>query len=274
VFRTGILSFHFSPVPHTANVRKRIRQLRDYVSVSADWICYALIDDITDSFAPIIHEIDEEADIIEDSVYVARDSDFMGILRRIGESRRKVMTLMRLLSGKADVIKMFAKRCQENWDNAPKGEIGLYLGDIQDHIFTMHQNLSVYERIFSRSHGNYMAQIQVESVASNNRVTSVLGKVTMLGSLLLPMHLITGLFGMNVTVPGEQQGNLKWFFGIVGVMIGLGIITFFVGKRLFLSQYDSRIPMSSGISVRSSAVSMLSRRSRRARANPRMSIRD
>lgn len=274
VFRTGILSFHFSPIQHAGNVRKRIRQLRDYVSVSADWICYALIDDITDSFAPIIHEIEEEADIIEDSVYVARDDDFVGLLRRIGESRRKVMTLLRLLSGKADVIKMFAKRCQENWDNAPKGEIGLYLGDIQDHIFTMHQNLSVYERIFSRSHGNYMAQLQVESVSSNNRVTEVLGKVTMLGTLFLPMNLITGLFGMNVTVPGEAQGNVKWWLGIFFFMVGMGIILFFVGHYWFMSGENSRLANSSGVSVRSSAASLFSRRTRRERADPRLGLRD
>ena len=57
----------------------------------------------------MIHGIEYEADAIEDAVFTARDTDFSSMLQRIGESRRKVMTLMRLLSGKADVIKMFAK---------------------------------------------------------------------------------------------------------------------------------------------------------------------
>ena len=47
------------------------------------------------------------------------------------------MGLYRLLGTKADVIKGFAKRCNEQWEVAPKSEIGLYLGDIQDHIVTM-----------------------------------------------------------------------------------------------------------------------------------------
>lgn len=38
---------------------------------------------------------------------------------------------MRLLGGKADVIKGFAKRCNEQYQVTPRGEIGLYLGDIQ-----------------------------------------------------------------------------------------------------------------------------------------------
>lgn len=113
VCRSGVLTFHFGPISHCANVRRRVRQLRDYVNVNSDWLCYALIDDITDSFAPVIQSIEYEADAIEDSVFMARDMDFAAMLQRIGESRRKTMTLMRLLSGKADVIKMFAKRCQD-----------------------------------------------------------------------------------------------------------------------------------------------------------------
>lgn len=43
VFRQGILTFSFCQNPHAANVRKRIGRLRDYMQLSADWICYALM---------------------------------------------------------------------------------------------------------------------------------------------------------------------------------------------------------------------------------------
>lgn len=265
VFREGVLTFHFGPISHCASVRRRVRQLRDYVDVSSDWLCYALIDDITDSFAPVIQAIEYEADAIEDFVFMARDMDFAAMLQRIGESRRKTMTLMRLLSGKADVIKMFAKRCQDEINGIgpaltsqinianlqysqqhagnhppsiqeslqrpgtpapppkraqPRADIALYLGDIQDHVVTMFQNLLSYEKIFSRSHANYLAQLQVESFNSNNKVTEMLSKVTMLGTILVPLNLVTGLFGMNVGVPGGGDGRgLGWFFGILGVLV-------------------------------------------------------
>jgi magnesium transporter len=131
VFREGVLSFHFAPSNHSANVRRRIRQLRDYVALSADWICYALIDDIVDSFAPLITDIEKDSDAIEDAVFQARDEDYAELLKRIGECRKRTMGGMRLLGGKADVIKGFAKRCNEQYHITPRGEIGLYLGDIQ-----------------------------------------------------------------------------------------------------------------------------------------------
>ncbi|KAH3898696.1 related to Magnesium transporter ALR1 [Saccharomycodes ludwigii] len=257
VFRSGVLTFHFGPeISHCSNVRRRVRQLRDYVDVNSDWICYALIDDITDGFAPVIQNIEYEADMIEDSVFIARDLNFAEMLQRIGESRRKTMTLMRLLSGKADVIKMFAKRCQDEskgigpaltsqinianlsekqqsnqqCSSSPRSDIALYLGDIQDHVLTMYQNLLSYEKIFSRSHSNYLAQLQVESFNSNNKVTEILGKVTVLGTMLVPLNLITGLFGMNVRVPGDDQRTFGWFFGILGVIILVVLSAVFISN--------------------------------------------
>jgi magnesium transporter len=175
VFREGVLSFHFSMTPHPANVRRRIRQLKDYLILSSDWISYAIIDDITDVFAPLIQSIEDEVDDIDDAILklhappTADDqsnkdnekrSEFGDgtsgesggdMLRRVGDCRKKVMGLYRLLGNKADVIKGFAKRCNERWEVAPRSEIGLYLGDIQDHIVTMTGNLSHYEKSVSLS---------------------------------------------------------------------------------------------------------------------------
>ena len=168
VFREGIISFHFSQTPHPNNVRRRIRQLKEYLILTADWISYAIIDDITDVFAPLIQSIEEEVDDIDDSILQLqsgnketsedektknsggsdsgeKSSPGSDMLRRVGEGRKKVMRVNRLLGNKADVIKGFAKRCNERWEVAPRSDIGMYLGDIQDHILTMTSNLSHYE---------------------------------------------------------------------------------------------------------------------------------
>lgn len=43
VFREGTLSFSFEPNAHASHVRRRIALLKDYVALSSDWICYALM---------------------------------------------------------------------------------------------------------------------------------------------------------------------------------------------------------------------------------------
>lgn len=231
VFKEGLLTFTFTESPHTLNVRKRIGRLRDYINLNSDWICYALIDDIVDSFAPVLRGIEHETDAIEDQVFTARIEDSREILRAIGDCRKKVMQLIRLLGGKADVIKGFAKRCNEKYSVAPRGDVGLYLSDIQDHVVTMMSNLSHFEKMLSRSHSNYLAQISVDQVILGNQANVTLGKVTVIATILVPLNLICGLFGMNVRVPG-QDGSLAWFFGILGTIFMFVAVCLTVAKRL------------------------------------------
>ncbi|KAJ7639290.1 manganese resistance protein MNR2 [Roridomyces roridus] len=225
VFREGTLSFHFRPTPHPQNVRRRIKQLKDYISVTSDWISYALIDDITDAFGPLIQGIEYEVDSIDELVLILKEKEQSDMLRRIGTCRKKVMGLLRLMGNKADVVKGLAKRCNEHWRVAPTSDIGLYLSDIQDHLITMTQNLNHYEKILSRSHSNYLAQISIEMTDANNHINDVLSKLTALGTVLIPMNLITGLWGMNVHVPGQDdQESFTWFVCIIAALAAIAII--------------------------------------------------
>ena len=195
-------------MPHPPNVRRRIRQLTEHQYTDSDWISYAIIDNITDAYAPLIEQIEREVDDIDDEILrlhsrqdasssnpfdkppkslskgaallrslhkagMMQSSDYeklpqsdaeqsgtgmdasdrdRDMLQRVGECRKKVMGLYRLLGNKADVIKGLAKRCNEQWQVAPRSDVGLYLGDIQDHIVTMTGNLTHYERcVDSRS---------------------------------------------------------------------------------------------------------------------------
>ena len=231
VFREGIITITYTQSPHAANVRKRIGKLRDYMALTADWICYAMIDNIVDTFGPPIHAIEHEADTIEDQVFIARTEDLTPLLREIGQCRKKVMSLMRLLGGKADVIKGFSKRCNADFTVTPRGEIGLYLGDIQDHVVTMMSNLGHFEKMLSRSHSNLLAQLNVSGIIQGNKTNEVLSKITLAATILVPLNLICGLFGMNVPVPGKNSTGLGWFFGIIGVIFAIVAVSLGAARR-------------------------------------------
>lgn len=328
IFKHGVLTFHFSATPHPINVRRRARMLKDHLTVSADWICYALIDDITDSFAPMIDSIEAEVYLIEDEIMKmhsgdtdessSEDSDldsedepvrqqlkrhatsdvfyrrqrsksivempvpqqlirrkrgsraysigsrhslYTGLssskstsskivawkrkgdmLRRIGECRKRVMSVMRLLGSKADVIKGFSKRFNENEsisDMPPhntrlalRQEILMYLGDIQDHIVTMVQSLNHYEKLLARCHSNYLAQINIDMTKVNNDMNDVLGKITILGTIVLPINVVTGLWGMNCIVPGQDHEGLVWFYGILVGILMFSVISYIYAKKV------------------------------------------
>ena len=44
------------------------------------------------------------------------------------------------------------------------------------------------------------------------KTADVLGKLTVLGTIVLPMNIVTGMWGMNVLVPGQDIDNLYWFW--------------------------------------------------------------
>lgn len=254
VFREGVLSFHFSQTPHPANVRRRIRQLMDYLILSSDWISYAIIDDITDVFGPLIQSIEDEVDEIDGVIMKMHSPEPVSgqnnrleddggeasttlapgeVLRRVGVCRKKVMGMYRLLSNKADVVKGFAKRCNEQWEVAPKSEIGLYLGDIQDHIMTMTSSLTYYETLLSRAHSNYLAQINILMNERQEQTADVLGKLTVLGTIVLPLNIICGMWGMNVKVPGQDIDSLTWFWSITAGLVMFAFASFLIAKRVY-----------------------------------------
>lgn len=331
VFKNAVITFHFGQTPHPINVRRRARLLKEYLNVSADWLCYALVDDITDSFAPLIDSIEEEVNSIEDSILKmhsgeidldddsddSEDSDAEPIspahsgrrpkrfsqqagalrrrrgshsgpglgrdfgvfyrmkrskstieygsvkswstkksrssnsssttsskilgwrrkgdmLRRIGECRKRVMSVLRLLSSKADVIRGYSKRFSETTNGSRSGnEIGMYLSDIQDHIVTMLQSLLHYEKLLARFHLNYLAQINIDMTKVNNDTNDVLGKITVLGTIVLPINVVTGLWGMNCIVPGQDVDSLTWFWGIITGMILFSIFAYHYAMRAY-----------------------------------------
>jgi len=89
----------------------------------------------------------------------------------------------------------------------------------------MTQNLNHYEKILSRSHSNYLAQISIEMTEANNQINDVLSKLTALGTVLIPMNLVTGLWGMNVHVPGQDvEQGYAWFCSIIGVLAAFALV--------------------------------------------------
>ena len=56
--------------------------MKDYINVTSDWISYALIDDITDAFGPLIQSIEYEVDSIDELVLILKEAEQSDMLRR------------------------------------------------------------------------------------------------------------------------------------------------------------------------------------------------
>jgi magnesium transporter len=87
--------------------------------------------------------------------------------------------------------------------------------------------------LLSRSHSNYLAQINIRMNERQEQTSDILGKLTVLGTIVLPMNVVTGIWGMNCIVPGQDVENLNWFFGITGCLVGFGLLCYMIAKRVY-----------------------------------------
>lgn len=98
----------------------------------------------------------------------------------------------------------------------------------------MDQTLTHIDRILARCHANYIAHINIRMNERQEQTADVLGKLTVLGTIVLPMNIITGLWGMNVWVPGQEyEGDLKWFVVITVGLIMFGLGCYWTAKRVY-----------------------------------------
>ncbi|KAJ1564954.1 CorA metal ion transporter, partial [Cladochytrium tenue] len=111
---------------------------------------------------------------------------------------------------------------------AAGAETARYLADIQDHVISMQQSLEHVSGLLDRAHGNYLAQISVE-VAEASQRTGVVGvRITTLASIIVPLNIVTGLWGMNVKVPGRDEDSLVWFYWLVAGMVAFAAVATWV----------------------------------------------
>lgn len=140
--------------------------------------------------------------------------------------RKKIAHITRYLHGKVDVLNGFVKRCQapDELPVFPDGDLLLYLSDVQDHLVTTLSSLTHIDEIIGRFQANCLAQLSATNLRISLTINSAMSKVTVLATIFVPCHLVTGMFGMNVRVPGQDTPGLSWFFGIVAVFVAFMVV--------------------------------------------------
>lgn len=125
------------------------------------------VDDVTDSFLPLLKYVEHEVESIDDLVLLLSSTEQSDMLKRICLARKTVLTLLRLSTNKPALLKMVVKLFSESQDYS----ISLYLADIQDHLISLVQSLNHAEKSLARSHSNYLAGISIEITQASNKVS-------------------------------------------------------------------------------------------------------
>ncbi|KAJ1664329.1 CorA metal ion transporter [Coemansia sp. RSA 1813] len=114
-------------------------------------------------------------------------------------------------------------------------EVSRYLSDVYDHLVSLIGSSSHCDMVLSRAHSNYLARLSLELGESTVETNVFASRWTVIGAILVPLNVVTGLWGMNVQVPGEGSGSLREFFLILGgcVAFVVAVITWAKFKKIF-----------------------------------------
>jgi magnesium transporter len=166
-------------------------------------------------------------------------------LRRMARTRKLVTVLGRLLGTKSDVVTQIRKRLTRSahaGHTSEELEVAIYMGDVQDHILTLQNALTHYERMLSQSHPTYLAQLRSMLEQTKGRADTHLLYLTIVSISILCLQPLTGLSSMNVTVPTDphEPGGSYIVFGIILVMIAIVIVIFLFVVRYWWEKAKQR----------------------------------
>jgi magnesium transporter len=186
-------------------------------SKGSGYLLYHVLDDLFDYCFPILDKIGHKLDSIEDDIDGAR---FEEIVRDISKAKQEIISYRKIIKPQRPALRLLERRVERFLPE----ELELYFDDLVDASERIWDLLDNYKEVVE-------ALEATNESAISHRQNDVLRLLTLISVTMLPLTVITGIFGMNVLFPGE--GNHTAFWLILGVMALTlaGMVGFFRYKR-------------------------------------------
>ena len=182
-------------------------------------LMHRIVDSMVDNYEPELDELEREMDQLEERAMLGAGNNLM---RPILEVKRDLSALKRVLVPQRDAIGRLARR------EFPiiSSEMAYRFRDVYDHLMRYADEVTMFQDRMTGVLEGYLSAI-------SNRLNQVMKVLTVVSTILLPMTVLTGLWGMNVMLPEFAGGPAAQFWWIVGVLGGLTVLmlAFFRAKH-------------------------------------------
>jgi magnesium transporter len=180
-------------------------------------LMYEVLDDLFDYCFPILDKISHKLDSIGVDVFEGRSE---GVVRDISNVKQEIISYRKIIKPERSTLRLLERHVERFLPE----ELDLYFDDLVDAAERIWDYLDNYKEV-------------VEALESTNesviahRQNEVLNVLTIISTIMLPLFVITGIFGMNVHFPGENTGAGFWI--ICGLMLSsvVAMVWYFRFKR-------------------------------------------
>src|SRR5438093_2009923 len=192
--------------------------LRDQLfSKGSGYLLYHVLDDLFDYCFPILDKIGHKLDSIEDAMFEERAED---VVRDISNCKQEIISYRKIIKPERSTLRVLERQMERFLPE----DLELYFDDIVDQSERIWDLLDNFKEVIEGLESTN------ESVISY-RQNDILRILTVFSVVLLPLTLITGIFGMNVHFPGFETAEAWWVIA-GGMVVVLGaLLGFFRYKR-------------------------------------------
>lgn len=213
-----LVTVHREPLPPLEQQRE---QLNGRVLHSEQFLIYRVLDALTDSFFPMLSDMDDEIDTLEASIV---ESPSEPDLQRLFSLKRELVSMRKIITPQRD---LFARGIDQIAE-LPGLTIDErdYFRDVYDHLIRISDLIDSYRDLLSGATDLYLSTV-------SNRQNEVMKQLTVIATIFLPLSFITGFFGMNFGYMVTHVINREWTFFVIGIgsMVATGIALLIYFRR-------------------------------------------
>src|SRR4051794_7408724 len=182
-------------------------------------LLYEILDDLFDYCFPILDKIGFKLEALEDDVFEGRADE---VVRDLSNVKQEIISYRKIIKPERSTLRVLERHVERFLPE----ELELYFDDLIDAAERIWDTLDNYKEVVEALEDTN------ESVIAH-RQNDVLRVLTVFSSIVLPLTLLTGIFGMNVHFPGFDSA---WAFWVIAAMMAvslIGLLGFFRYKRWF-----------------------------------------
>jgi magnesium transporter len=190
-------------------VTDRVLRHPELLQRGAERVMHAIMDSAIDAYFPLLDQIDQFIDNVEDRVFQNFDQ---GALEDIFHVKRLVLSLRRHLSPQREVFNVLSNRPTPLL--APDSQV--YFRDIYDHNLRINESLETFRDLLGSTLDSYLTQV-------SNRLGNITKGLSVIATVSIPFVVVSGMWGMNFThIPLAENPGGFWY--MLALQLGLSAI--------------------------------------------------
>ena len=209
-----------SQMPPVEKTWQRVEKDFRLSNFGPDFLCHAVLDILVDEYMPLIDQMEDEIEWLEESVL---EKPSPATLARLLDLKHSIMSLRRLIAPQREMINRLTR--DEFTQIDPQSRY--YFRDIYDHLVRIQDLADTIRDIVSGTMEIYLN-------STNLRLNEVMKVLTIISTIFLPLSFIAGVFGMNFKNIPTAMHPLGFYMTVfVMLVIGIGMLWYFKWRKWF-----------------------------------------